>query len=656
MEVFRNGQQERVFINFIYEPYIEFDGTVSGVMVIANEVTEQIIIKKQIQESEQRYQYLVEQAPVATAIYLGAEMKIQVANDAMLKLWGKPASVIGMDLAEALPELEDQPFLKLLEKVYTTGETYWGKHDRVQLVIDGALQTGYFNFTYKALRNTEGEIYGVLNMAIDVTEMIIARRLLEESEQNFRNMILQAPVAMCVLSGSDYVVEVANEKMFELWEKTSEEVIGKPIFNGLPEARDQGLEGILQSVYETGERFTPSERPIYLLRNGKVELTYLNFIYEAIKGKPGGTTRILAVAIDVTDQVLSRNKAEESEKEFRQIANSMPQIVWTARPDGLLDYFNKQWYDYTAFSEEFGDVSLIPILHPDDAPGFLNSWNKAVEEGSEFEMELRFADRKKDDYVWFLCRATAIRDADDRIIKWFGTSTDIDDQKKQQQQKDEFISVASHELKTPLTTLKASLQLMSRVIQTETPSGKLRTLIEKSNYNLGKLSSLVDDLLSSTKIEQGQLLLNKTVFTFSELIDECCDHVRLEGTHQLITAGDMRLQVYADRQKLDQVVVNLVNNAVKYAPRSDKILINIGKEDDMVKISVEDFGIGIPPEKLPFLFDRFYRVDVSGVQYSGLGLGLYISSEIVKRHGGVLGVESVAGQGSKFWFTIPSLT
>jgi PAS domain S-box-containing protein len=656
VEVVRNDVPEKIYVNFVYEPYYESDGTISGVILIANEVTGQVRTRRLIEESEQRYEHLVEQAPVATAIYQGRQMNIQVANEAMLKLWGKPASVIGKKLTDVLPELEGQPFLKLLDHVYNTGETYWGKHDRVQLMIDGMLQSSYFNFTYKALRNSEGNIYGILNMAVDVTEMVIARRLLEESERNFKNMILQAPVAMSVLWGEDYVVEVANEKMYEIWGKGADELLRKPIFKGLPEARNQGLEPILNSVYKSANRYITSEHPVYLPRNGRVELTYLNFIYEPIRDKEGQVNRILAIAIEVTDQVLSRKKTEESEKQFRQMADSMPQIVWTALPDGKLDYLNKKWYDYTGFSNDFKDLSLIPVLHPDDSMAFLNNWNTALKEASEFEMEVRFADRKNSgSYIWFLCRATAIRDVDGRITKWFGTSTDIDDQKKQQQQKDEFISVASHELKTPLTTLKASLQLMSRVINAEDTSEKLKTLVEKTNYNLKKLSTLVDDLLSSTKIEQGQLILNKSIFILATLADECCDHVRLEGVHQVIASGDLELQVYADRQKIDQVIVNLVNNAVKYAPKSDKILINIGKEKDMVKVTVEDFGIGIPSEKIPHLFDRFYRVDVSGIQYSGLGLGLYISSEIVKRHGGRLGVESMEGHGSKFWFTLPAL-
>ncbi|XHR92441.1 sensor histidine kinase [Mucilaginibacter sp. UC70_90] len=137
------------------------------------------------------------------------------------------------------------------------------------------------------------------------------------------------------------------------------------------------------------------------------------------------------------------------------------------------------------------------------------------------------------------------------------------------------------------------------------------------------------------------------------MINECCDHVRLAGTHELELTGDTDLELYADRQRIDQVVVNFVNNAVKYAPDSNRIVINISKQDNMAKISVQDFGRGIPPENIPHLFERYYRVDTSGIQYSGLGLGLYISAEIIELHGGKMGVESEVDKGSTFWFTIP---
>ena len=150
-----------------------------------------------------------------------------------------------------------------------------------------------------------------------------------------------------------------------------------------------------------------------------------------------------------------------------------------------------------------------------------------------------------------------------------------------------------------------------------------------------------------------ELKLNKTSFTIAEMLNGCCSHVRIAGKHRLIVQGDMQLQVIADEHSIDQVVVNLVNNAVKYAPESKDIFMMVSREGDMAKIAVVDTGSGIPPEKLPHLFDRYYRAESSGFQNSGLGLGLFICSEIIKRHGGDIGVESELGKGSTFWFTLP---
>jgi PAS domain S-box-containing protein len=186
----RNGKEELVYFNFVYQPYYEenIDKPI-GVLAIANEITEQVLARKRAEESEQRYRNLIAEADVATAVYMGQEMVIQYANEAMLRLWGKEATVIGKTVSEALPELEGQPFLKQLDNVFTTGNTYWGKEDKGELVVDGKLQTYYFNFSYKALRSSDSQIYGILNMAVDVTEQVETKQKIKESEANLQKRV-----------------------------------------------------------------------------------------------------------------------------------------------------------------------------------------------------------------------------------------------------------------------------------------------------------------------------------------------------------------------------------------------------------------------------------------------------------------------------------
>ncbi len=188
----------------------------------------------------------------------------------------------------------------------------------------------------------------------------------------------------------------------------------------------------------------------------------------------------------------------------------------------------------------------------------------------------------------------------------------------------------------------------------DNPSAEaLPKLISQANRSMTKTSALIDDLLNASKVNAGQLDLIKTTFTVAEFLRNCCSHVRAEGKYHLKIDGDQLLEIYADEHRIDQIVVNMVNNAVKYAPDSLEIILRIEKADGMAKISVIDKGPGIKPENLENLFDRYYRSDYSGAKFSGLGLGLYISAEIIKKHGGKIGVQSELGMGSTFWFTLP---
>ena len=185
----RNGVMEDGYFNFVYAPYYE-DGSLTGVQIVANEVTAQILAKKEVEQSEKRFRNLVEEAPVATAIYSGREMIVSLANEAMLKVWGKDASVIGNPLHLGLPELDGQPFLQLLDNVFTSGQAYSAKDARADLVVDGKLQPFYFNFTYKPLRDINGTVYAILNMAVDVTESVLYRREIEEQEMRYRTLAM----------------------------------------------------------------------------------------------------------------------------------------------------------------------------------------------------------------------------------------------------------------------------------------------------------------------------------------------------------------------------------------------------------------------------------------------------------------------------------
>jgi len=358
-----------------------------------------------------------------------------------------------------------------------------------------------------------------------------------------------------------------------------------------------------------------------------------------------------AIAIDNARLFEAKTAGEER---FRILAESIPQMIWTANPEGNIDYCNKRWMEYTGLtSEETEGMGWVQVIHKSDLVKSLKVWKKAIDKGGVYEVEYRLKKAIDSIYRWHLVRAIPIKDADGHIIKWFGTCTDIDDQKKQNQKKDDFISMASHELKTPLTSIKAYVQLLERTIKEDTIENA-KVYLKKTNSYIDRLNALIADLLDVSRIQAGKLNFNMVEFSFGELVKESVESIQNTiTTHTIEIISNESCMITGDKQRLEQVLNNFLTNAIKYSPGGKKVIVEVKKNRGKISIGMTDFGIGIPEEKINKVFDRFYRVETSSHKFPGLGIGLYISSEIIKRHSGKVWVESEEGKGSTFYFSIP---
>lgn len=217
--------------------------------------------------------------------------------------------------------------------------------------------------------------------------------------------------------------------------------------------------------------------------------------------------------------------------------------------------------------------------------------------------------------------------------------------------KDEFIGIASHELKTPLSSIKAYLQLLERELKEEAH----QQYVNRTLHHVDKLTRLVSELLDVSKIQSGKLEFNFSEFNLGELLAEGIESVRQTNrTHQVQLEGPVpELIIRADRHRLEQVLINLLSNAIKYSPGADRVIVRAKKEETQLLVSVQDFGFGIPATELGNIFTRFYRVTGMPANIQGLGMGLYISHEIIKGHKGKMWVESELGKGSTFYFSLP---
>ncbi|MFL9833729.1 PAS domain-containing sensor histidine kinase [Chryseobacterium terrae] len=647
-------------------------------------------------------------SPNATAVYTGSEITIVSANQAMIDFWGKDKSVIGKTMAEAIPELRDQPFIDILKNVWNTGETYTARDRAAVLKVNDVLQTFYFDFEYKALLDENGKTEYILHTAFEVTERNKAERLVEEksrseqklindlsalneeymatnedliskhdelfasnneliktkkelltanytlgeSEKRFKTLVEKAPVAMASLKGENFEVEIVNDLVLKIWNK-GRSVIGLPLEKALPELAGQLFIEILKNVYKTGEAYYGMEDKALIEEDGKLVERYLNFVYQPIFDEKKNSTSILIVASDVTEQVKARESVTEINNRL-EIALDASKLGSTEvdLTTGIMQSNAQFKFNYGYMPhEEFNYPDLFEAMLPEYREPVKALVQEAIRTNGIYKAE--YPVKWRDGSIHWL-QAHGRPRYDDKGVanRMVGMNSDITDKKLIEQRKDDFLSVASHELKTPLTAVKASIQLLNRI--KDRPYSPIHVkLMEQSDRGIEKMCMLVDDLLNMSKMGQDQLSLDLLKFNMLEMLSNSCSHISLEDDYKITFNCDENIEVVADQNRIEQVVTNFINNAVKYGKNSKEIHINVEVEDEFVKVSVKDFGQGIPESAIPFVFDRYYRAEHLGKSYSGLGLGLYICSEIIKKHSGKIGVKSKMDEGSTFWFMLP---
>jgi signal transduction histidine kinase/DNA-binding response OmpR family regulator len=353
----------------------------------------------------------------------------------------------------------------------------------------------------------------------------------------------------------------------------------------------------------------------------------------------------LQIEIDVRKKV--QLELKERIEQLHYTLESLPIIAFTAECDGKIDFVNQRWYNYSTKS------NIFPFTHPQDK-NIEEEFAKAIKSGNSIELEARLAKPDKLEFCYHLIKIVPIID-NKKINKWVGTFTDIEDQKRIEHKKDEFLSIASHELKTPLTSIKAYVQLLSRALKTNV-NPEVSAYIDKAQTQIYKLNELIADLLDISKIESGELKLNIKAFDIKKLIENCIETIKHNHTDCEINVvgNEDELIIFADEARIEQVLLNYCTNAIKYSPENKNMVISRSFANNELLVKVKDYGIGISLDKQANVFSKFYRVEESSLKFQGLGIGLYICAEIIKKHQGNFGVVSEAGQGSEFYFKIPT--
>ena len=637
----RNNVLEDVYVDFVYEPFKDQQGNITGVISVATEITARVKANIKVEEAEQRARLAVEAVGSGT-FDLDWETGELVTSQRFAEIFGFDHPVPRADYINNFHPDDLQIRKKGLSEVLKTGvlqyETRILRPDKSihWIRVDGKL--------FYDKNNKPSRIIGILN---DITE----QRKAAEEQRKLITLVNNSVELMSILEldGTNSYINEAGRDLLGIDKDTD---VRKIEIAKLHDPADYVLveKEVLPSIMEKGEWAGVMNVKNYSTQEVFPVFNSATRIDDPVSGKP---IAVGAVMRDMRPELKAKQALAESEAFLRTITTATPTGLWMCDEEGNITYVNQTWIDWTGvpFEDHLG-AGWLQVILEEDRDKVVKKFGLCIQERITGEAEFRM--KKTDGLIhWYM--ATGKPQFKDGVFSgYIGACVDITEQKQVQIQKDNFIATASHELKTPVTSIKAYSQILG-MIMNEKGSEREATMVAKMDAQLDRLIVLINDLLDVTKINAGKLPFNEVEFEINAMVEEWAEDLqRTSSSHRIVVSSEGKGMVVGDKERIGQVLTNFITNAIKYSPQSDQINIHTAIKDGEAIVGVEDFGIGITPDHQAKIFEQFYRIsDDMQHTYPGLGLGLYISSEIIKRQGGRIWVESLPGKGSRFYFSLP---
>ena len=625
-----------------------------------------------------------------TVLFWGKDL-ICFYNDAFrpsLGVEGKHPWSLGRKGEEMWEEI--WPIIKpWLDQILSGGESIWMEDQLVPFFRNGRIEDIYWTFCYNAVFDETNRPAGVFVTCTETTQKIQSRNKLEESEKNFRNLVIQAPVGICIVKAHTLEIETVNNLFLELVGRKRNEMEHHSYWEVLKEAADY-YEPILQEVFDTGIAFSGTEHKLMLIRNGVEEIVYITFTYEPIIDENGTIERVMILGIDVTPQVLTRLKIEEVQLRERLAINVSQLGVFE------IDLIKNEIIASPRLGEIFGLEHtkkwehFIGVMHPDDMPCRQKAFEEAYETGTmHYEARVNWNDGG---VRWIRTSGTVSFDESGKPQKLIGVTQDITEQKEfvdelnkkvkertiELQKKnaelelsniklEEFAHAASHDLKEPMRKIHFFVDRLKTQLADRLKEDEVRTLsrIEAAGK---RMVMLIDDMLQYSHVSQTPF--EKELIDLNKKLDVVLDILEIDIQEKKAVINIQPLpQVKGYRRQLQQLFQNLISNALKYCkediPPRISISSNVIKAEDYPEvfkdeinikeyylIEVADNGIGFEPEYADKIFKVFYRLHPKN-EYSGTGIGLAIVRKVMDNHNGKIIAESKPGNGSAFRIFFP---
>ncbi|WCT14844.1 ATP-binding protein [Mucilaginibacter jinjuensis] len=566
--------------------------------------------------------------------------------DALAQIKQETPSLILSDMM--MPVMDGKALLQHIrgnEDTYRLPVIFLSARAGEEARIDG-LEAGADDYLVKPFSAAE--------LLTKVRAQINISRARGHAEEQLRSLLTEAPVAMAIYRGANHVIELANQRMLAYWGRSREATARRPLFEAIPELAEQGFRQIMDNVFQTGERYVSVELPVVLYRFGKEETAYVNLTIEALKDENKLINGMIAVAADVTAQVNARLELERVSDTLRLAMDSTGMGIYRITLASDLLEVSPRARNIHAIppDEVLSYESTLSVVVPEHRERFRQAIARAVEEKGSFSEDYQIQPFDGSKRRWINSTGKVELDGKGEVISVVGTIYDITESKEDDLRKNDFIGMVSHELKTPLTSLNGYSQ-MGVLNARKKEDAFSASLFEKVNNQVRKMNGLINSFLNVSRLDSGKIYLNITTFRLDDLIREVVDEVSVTAGNQSFEINCDETTLAADREKIGTVLTNLLSNAVKYA-KDGLVKINCVVSEKDLTISVSDEGVGIKPNDLEHLFERYYRAENDQTKYiSGFGIGLYLSAEIINRHGGRIWAESELGKGSVFYFTLP---